>query len=185
MDRRQRKSRQAIFRAFTELLKEESYPKITVQQIIDRADVGRTTFYAHFETKDDLLEAFCAGIFEHVFSKAPGKEKTHDFSHEHDTRALVTHILYHLREHIEYLPGILSGDSGAVFTGYLKERLSELFSEAVPGSETVPYDYLLDHTVNDLTQTLRWWAAHKGYAPEEISAFFFAAAPAIKDRPGF
>ncbi len=35
MDRRQRKSRQAIFRAFTELLKKESYPKITVQEIID------------------------------------------------------------------------------------------------------------------------------------------------------
>ena len=55
MDRRQRKSRQAIFRAFTELLKKENYSKITVQQIIDLADVGRTTFYTHFETKDALL----------------------------------------------------------------------------------------------------------------------------------
>ena len=57
MDRRQRKSRQAIFRAFTELLKKESYGKITVQQIIDLGDVGRTTFYTHFETKDDVLRA--------------------------------------------------------------------------------------------------------------------------------
>jgi len=55
MDRRQRKSRQAIFRAFTELLKKENYSKITVQQIIDLADVGRTTFYMHFETKDALI----------------------------------------------------------------------------------------------------------------------------------
>ena len=69
MDRRQRKSRQAIFRTFTELLKKENYPKITVQQIIDLADVGRTTFYTHFETKDALLESFCAEIFEHVFSE--------------------------------------------------------------------------------------------------------------------
>ena len=45
MDRRQRKTREAIFRAFTGLLKEENYAKITVQQIIDRA-------------QNDLLYAF-------------------------------------------------------------------------------------------------------------------------------
>ena len=55
------------------------------------------------------------------------KGKTHDFSDAHDTKARVTHILYHLQEHIEYLPGILSGDSDAVFMGYFKEGLSELF----------------------------------------------------------
>ena len=57
MDRRQRKTREAIFRAFTELLTRESYARITIAEIIEAADVGRTTFYAHFETKDDLLRA--------------------------------------------------------------------------------------------------------------------------------
>ena len=85
MDRRQRKTREAIYRAFTALLKKEPYAKITVQQIIDLADVGRTTFYTHFETKDALLESFCAEIFEHVFSEELNKEKNHDFSHDHDT----------------------------------------------------------------------------------------------------
>ena len=180
MDRRQRKSRQAIFQAFTELLKEENYTKITVQQIIDLADVGRTTFYAHFETKDALLESFCAGIFEHVFSEALDKEKTHDFSGEHDTKARVTHILYHLQEHIDYLPGILTGDSDAVFMGYFKKRLSGLFAQAVQKSGTVPYDYMLNHMVNDFAETIRWWAKHSQYSPEEISAFFFETTPFIQ-----
>ena len=180
MDRRQRKSREAIFRAFTELLKEESYAKITVQQIIDLADVGRTTFYAHFETKDALLQAFCAGIFEHVFSGEPGKEKTHDFSGEHDTKARVTHILYHLQEHMEYLPGILSGDSDTVFMGYFKEQLSRLFAGSLRPSETVPRDYLLNQLVNDFAETVRWWARHSRYSPEEVSLFFFETAPGIR-----
>ena len=180
MDRRQRKSRQAIFRAFTELLKEESYTKITVQKIIDQADVGRTTFYTHFETKDALLESFCAEIFEHVFSEVLDKEKTHDFSGEHDTKARVTHILYHLQEHIEYLPGILAGDSDAVFMGYFKERLSGLFAKAVRQSQAVPYDYMLNHMVNDFAETIRWWAKHSRYSPEEISAFFFETAPFVE-----
>ena len=46
-------------------------------------------------------ESFCAEIFEHVFSEGLDKEKTHDFSGEHDMKARVTHILYHLREHID------------------------------------------------------------------------------------
>ena len=148
--------------------------------IIDLADVGRTTFYTHFETKDALLESFCAEIFEHVFSEELAKEKTHDFSGEHDTKARVTHILYHLQEHIEYLPGILTGDSDAVFMGYFKERFSGLFAQTVQQSKTVPYDYMLNHMVNDFAETIRWWAEHSQYSPEEISAFFFETTQGIK-----
>ena len=97
MDRRQKKTREAIFQAFTELLKKEPYSKITVQEIIDTANVGRTTFYAHFETKDSLLKSLCTEIFEHVFSDDLKKEKTHDFSADHNAKAMITHILYHLR----------------------------------------------------------------------------------------
>ncbi len=177
MDRRQRKTREAICRAFTELLKEEHYAAITVQQIIDRADIGRTTFYAHFDTKDALLTSFCGDIFDHVFSEDPGREETHDFSRDRGTRARLTHILCHLEEHLEDLAGILSGESDAVFTGFFREKLAALFSASLPEESTVPRDYRLNQLVCAFCETVRWWTKHRQYSPEEISAFFFHTMP--------
>lgn len=55
IDRRTRRTRQAISDALVELMLEKTYNAITVQEIIDRADVGRSTFYSHYADKDDLL----------------------------------------------------------------------------------------------------------------------------------
>ena len=178
MDRRQKKTRDAIFKAFTELLKKESYSRITVQEIIDMANVGRTAFYAHFETKDSLLRTLCAEIFEHIFSDHLKKEKTHDFSADHNAKAMITHILYHLQEHMDYLPNILSGESGEIFMSSFKAHLRELFSRTCEFSGSkVPQDYMLNHMVCDFTESVRWWTLNKNYSPEEISSFFIETTP--------
>ena len=61
-DRRGGKTRKALKEALTDLILEKGYEGVTVQDVIDRADVGRSTFYAHFVDKDDLLMAILADL---------------------------------------------------------------------------------------------------------------------------
>jgi AcrR family transcriptional regulator len=61
-DRRVGKTRKALKEALTDLILEKGYEGLTVQDVIDRADVGRSTFYAHYIDKDDLLMAILADL---------------------------------------------------------------------------------------------------------------------------
>ena len=54
-DRRVHRTRRLLHKALMSLILEKKYEFITVQEVLDRADVGRSTFYMHFQDKDDLL----------------------------------------------------------------------------------------------------------------------------------
>ena len=174
MDKRQRRTRSLIFTAFSALLERKSYTSMTVQDIIDEADIGRSTFYAHFETKDELLKALCIEIFEHVFSDELLSEENHDFSHHSSFKDRITHILYHLQEKQQSIKGLFSGECGEVFLRYLKEYLYFVFDEHIIVKNNIPRDYAMDIAVAAFSETVRWWLkGHSDYTPEEISRFYF------------
>lgn len=170
MDRRQRKSRKAIFDAFTILLRAKRYEQITVQDIIDAADISRSTFYAHFETKDMLLKAMCSDIFDHIF--AGDLCDYHD--HGPQLQARLAHILWHLQEQKGQVVGILSCESGELFMAYFKERLTALFTlylQEFP--QNVPQDFLLNHLVGSFCEAVRWWVrSGMTQAPEAVAEYY-------------
>lgn len=57
------RTKAALFDAFVELVLERRYDQLKVADIIARAGVGRSTFYEHYEGKDDLLRAGLSGPF--------------------------------------------------------------------------------------------------------------------------
>jgi AcrR family transcriptional regulator len=61
-DRRVRRTQKSLHEAVISLLLEKNYDAITVQEVLDRADVGRSTFYAHFQSKDELLMSGMDGL---------------------------------------------------------------------------------------------------------------------------
>jgi len=62
-ERQTQRTKQALEKAFAELLQEKSYPEITIGEITDRANIGRSTFYRYFPTKADVLVSLHQAIF--------------------------------------------------------------------------------------------------------------------------
>ena len=66
MDKRQLKTLDSIYEGFSRVINMKKYDDITIQDILDEAHIGRSTFYLHFKTKDELLLSVSKKIFDFV-----------------------------------------------------------------------------------------------------------------------
>ena len=179
MDRRQKKSREAIFNAFTSLLSEKNYNQISVQEIIDTADVGRTTFYAHFETKDYLLKDLCEELFGHIIDTAMGLPHGHyHYSCGSATDSVFLHLLRHLQENDRHILELLSSQNNDLFLRYFKSNLKKLIisqyaQKGLLKNSKLPEDYLVNHVTSSFVETVSWWLSHNmKESPEQITEYF-------------
>ena len=180
MDRRQRKTREAIFKAFTELLSKKNFEKITVGEIIEAADVGRATFYSHFETKDYLLKEFCEELFCHIFDR----EKEEGEGHRHIFRcdgsdSVFLHLVKHLQKNDNNILVLLSSKNNELFLKYFRTSLEKLVEshlalfEARKGSK-LPEPFWKNHISSTFVETIRWWIQNgRRESPEVITEYFF------------
>lgn len=190
MDRRQRKTRRAIYAAFEDLMSTEHYQHITVARIIEQADIGRSTFYAHFETKDELLSTMCSEMFDHIFEGVSAECTTHSTLDAHDLEGKLAHLLFHLRDSHQGVCGKLLMEGERHFTTYFKKKLNELFNEhrlaskqqrtpshqmtSATSHDTLPPDELSRALlVSAFCQAVIWWFEHPTQATPEILAHWF------------
>ena len=178
MDRRQRKTREAILTALVDLLSQKDFGQITVSEIIEQADVGRATFYAHFETKDFLLKELCEELFCHIFDADSGHPHVHRHIFECDTQESVfLHLFRHFGSNDHHILDLISGQNNGLFLQYFKSGLTGLIqrqTEAV--ASPLPRDYLINHIAATFVETVRWWAARgMQETPEQITEYFLLA----------
>lgn len=178
MDRRQRKTREAIFGAFTQLLSQKDFTQITVGEIIDKADIGRATFYAHFETKDYLLKAFCEELFCHIFDT-----EHNEFEHRHifdcdGSDSVFLHLFQHLQKNDNNILALLSSQNNELFLRYFRSGLEGLIEshlvlfESHRGS-SLPDSFWKNHIISAFIETLKWWLDNgMKESPETITGYF-------------
>ncbi len=181
MDRRKRKTREAIFNAFVALLAKKDYSRITVGEIIEKADVGRATFYAHFETKDFLMKDFCEDLFCHIFDATQEEETDHRHIFACDAPdSVFLHLLQHLQKNDHHIMELLTCRNNELFLSYFKSNLEELIRQMpvfVKGrNEKLPESFWTNHIAAVFVETVRWWGKHgMKETPERIAEYFYLA----------
>ncbi len=178
MDRRQKKTREAIFSAFTSLLSEKNYNQISVQDIIDRADIGRTTFYTHFETKDFLLKDLCEELFGHIIDTAMGLSDHYHCNCRNAEDSVFLHLLRHLQENDRNILELLSSQNNEIFLKYFKSNLKKLIitqyaDRSLLKKSRLPEDYLINHISSSFVEAVDFWLSGKmTETPEKITEYY-------------
>jgi AcrR family transcriptional regulator len=175
-DRRSLRSRTMLSEALIDLIIEKGYAAITVQDIIDRANVGRTTFYAHFQDKEELLVGNLAGLREFIkeqielnSEKALPVEFRFEFS---------LAMLQHIQGHKRLYRAVAHKQSGNIVMHHLQRTLSSLVIDEVnklsPSKNmAIPQEIAVDFIVNTFFILVSWWMDQsKPGSADEIDRLF-------------
>lgn len=182
MDRRQRKTRKSIYEAFESLMMQEHYASVTVAQIIQRADIGRSTFYAHFETKDELLNQMCAEMFDHIFEGVNEQCTTHFGLQTTSLNGVLAHLLYQLRDSHSGVCGKLLSEGEPHFCAYFAHELSALLKRRVQLPESSA-DLRLAMLSATFLQAITWWFANgTTLSPEEVAECFLDTCNVVEAK---
>lgn len=178
-DRRIQRTRQLLQDALVELTLEKGYDKITVKDIIDHANVGRSTFYAHFQDKDDLLLVGVHGtrinqeLSDHLADEH--EAGVHDFQ----VVSILAIFRHAQQSHRLYKAGLGKQGADLIFKAsheYLCRAVETHLTEHFPDAQQrkVPLPILVDYVANSVLTLLRWWLDHDmPYSPEQMDEFFY------------
>lgn len=179
VDRRVQRTRQLLNQALMALIVEVGYDAITVQNIIDRANLGRSTFYAHYQDKDDLL---LSGMEEVVHSLIWGDEDSpvEDEGQRESRRILsALPVFRHAQEQYDLHKAIVGGRGIDVIIKTIQDHLSshiqEQIERLVPQGQTptVPPVVMANYLAGSLMTLLKWWLDNDmPYPPERMDEMF-------------
>jgi AcrR family transcriptional regulator len=153
-DRRIRRTRRSLHEALISLVLDKGYERITVQDILDRADIGRSTFYAHYRDKEALLTATFDDMREQLEAEAassaplhPGRPAELIFEHAHRNQRVYR--------------ALCGRQGGQAVYRHLHRMLGDLLLDALrhrdPG---VPVEIAAEFHASATLGLLTWWIDH-------------------------
>ncbi|CAG7914630.1 MULTISPECIES: TetR/AcrR family transcriptional regulator [Mammaliicoccus] len=166
-DRRVRKSKRAIKKAFIQLLKENNLDRITIQQISDLADVNRGTFYLNYEDKYALLDEMENEQIEEIkgfvdIRKMDLSTKTSDrFIHDF-ANIIIKKVITHIEHNIEFYQVILNLERKSQIEEQLAEIVRSNIKHLIGDKDDVfgiPENYYLSYVVGSMMSMIKYWVS--------------------------
>ena len=169
-DRRSQRTRQALGDAFVALLMEKGYDAISIKDIIDCANVGRSTFYSHYADKNELSVGQLDRLMDVLSQHVP---QTHT---EENPFFPSLGLFQHIQQQ-QKLYRILTWGSGVdVLTKHLQKIMSEKIEERLLANEQTydaPVPVIANFLAGSFLSLVKWWLDNKmTYSPEQMDAMF-------------
>ncbi len=129
-DRRIQRTRELLRSSMVSLIRERGFETLTVQDIIDRANVGRSTFYAHFKSKDDLLTG-SVEMMRSTLRRAQLRARAGSGSSRERLFAFAHELFTHVEQHRDVFAAMVGKRSGTMFQQHLHRMLADVVREDV------------------------------------------------------
>lgn len=177
-DRRIQRSRDSLHHALVELVLEKGYEAVTIKDIVERANVGRSTFYAHYNSKEDLLTNGLAELRVMLMAHQQAA-----LAENGDVGQRCLGFSLALFEHAQSFRDIyrvLVGERGsAIIMNRMRALLADLVSQdlaaiaPLTGDGQIPRSALIQFVVGALMSVLAWWMDRKSrLSPAEVDTIF-------------
>jgi AcrR family transcriptional regulator len=183
-DRRVQRTKSSLHEALIGLAREKPYPSIAVKEILDRANVGKSTFYTHFRDKDELLES---GIHEMLQSI---QDRSRYGSPLEQVVAFGLPILQHIDEHRRVSGQRMRREGRLAMHEHLGDVLTNLVADDLTRlmrsrrtTLRVPIELVARHVASAFVLVLNWWIeSNDRLTPGEVDAHFRSLVlPALRE----
>ncbi|MFW5713582.1 MAG: TetR/AcrR family transcriptional regulator [Brevefilum sp.] len=177
MDRRVQRTRKLLQEALMALILEEGYDAISIQDITDKANLGRATFYLHFKDKDELLlevmDQFLADFLDQVpqFSQTQWRLE--------DPKAIIK-LFDFAADHYDLYRILIIGSGGITASRQLHQTIAENIEACIQkeieeqgAHPIVPPEFIANYFAGSLLATIYWWLdSDLPYSVEEMAEMF-------------
>lgn len=127
-DRRTQRTQRTLQTAFFQLIRQHGYENVSVAQVVAAANVGRSTFYEHYRSKEDMLRASMRQFFQVLADTLVTREPSE----------ALKRVLEHLWENRKLADQVFSGVAGAVITRQHVALIDERLTALTRGSRRDP-----------------------------------------------
>jgi AcrR family transcriptional regulator len=175
MDRRAARTRRALHGALMSLILRKGYEAITVQDIIDEADVGRSTFYAHYTGKEDLLRSGFQTLRAEL-TEAQRIARANIDGSQDEPLGFSLAMFEHASGYTDVYRALVGGRGGFVAVNEIRGILSEMVKKELSGvrhDETVPQEVRIQFVVGAFLTVLTWWLERRPkLTPSQVDRIF-------------
>lgn len=178
-DRRIQKTQALLHEALGSLIREKPYDDIVVKEILDRANVGRSTFYMHFSDKDELL---ATAIHEMLGTVHTSETQAPARTPERIIRFSVP-FFEHIHRHREAGVGGMGPRGRAIVHEHLRKVLAEQVAQDIgkvfqgrrkPVCQ-IPPGLLVQYVASTFVVVLDWWVeSNSALSPKQVNDLFRA-----------